>query len=45
VFTNEFPWQWGPAQVEEWTLTLAAGHRLAPATIRGYQTVLRLFSP
>ncbi len=21
AFTNEFPWQWRPAQVDEWTLT------------------------
>ena len=21
-FTNEFPWQWGPGHVDEWTLTL-----------------------
>ena len=22
AFTNDFPWQWGPAHVDEWTLTL-----------------------
>ena len=44
AFTNEFPWRWGPAHVDEWTLTLSAEHQLAPATIRGYQTDLRLFS-
>ena len=44
AFTNEFPWQWGPAHVDEWTLTLTAEQHLAPATIRGYQTELRLFS-
>ena len=43
-FTNEFPWQWGPGHVDEWTLTLTTEDRLAPATIRGYQTDLRLFS-
>src|SRR5260221_1566663 len=44
AFTNEFPWQWRPADVDEWTLTLTAERHLAPATIRGYQTDLRLFS-
>jgi len=43
-FTNEYPWNWGPGHVEEWTLSLAAERRLAPSTIRGYQTDLRLFS-
>ena len=44
AFTNEFPWQWSPGHVDEWTLALTAEHHLAPATIRGYQTELRLFS-
>ncbi len=44
AFTNEFPWQWSPAHVDEWTLTLTAEHHMAPATVRGYQTELRLFS-
>ncbi len=44
AFTNEFPWQWGPGHVDEWTLTLTTENHLAPSTIRGYQTDLRLFS-
>ena len=43
-FTNEYPWNWGPGHVEEWTLSLAAERHLAVSTIRGYQTDLRLFS-
>ncbi len=43
-FTGEYPWQWGPGHVEEWTLSLTAEQHLAPSTIRGYQTDLRLFS-
>ncbi|MGB7961372.1 MAG: tyrosine-type recombinase/integrase [Propionicimonas sp.] len=43
-FTNEFPWQWGPAQVDEWTLWMTSEQHLAASTIRGYQTSLRLFS-
>ncbi|WP_374582647.1 tyrosine-type recombinase/integrase [Frankia sp. CiP3] len=44
AFCNEYPWNWGPAHVEEWTLSLTAEKHLAPSTIRGYQTDLRLFS-
>jgi integrase/recombinase XerC len=44
AFTNEYPWSWGPSHVEEWTLSLTGEHHLAPSTIRGYQTDLRLFS-
>jgi hypothetical protein len=40
AFTNEFPWQWRPAHVDEWTLMLTAERHLAPATVRGYQTDL-----
>jgi integrase/recombinase XerC len=43
-FTNEYPWQWGPSHVDEWTLWLTGEKHLAPSTIRGYQTDLRLFS-
>jgi site-specific recombinase XerD len=43
-FSGEYPWRWGPGHVEEWTLSLAGEQHLAPSTIRGYQTVLRLFS-
>lgn len=43
-FTNEYPWNWGPGHVEEWTLSLAAERHLAASTVRGYQTDLRLFS-
>ncbi|MGH3283731.1 MAG: site-specific integrase, partial [Streptosporangiaceae bacterium] len=43
-FTSEYPWQWGPAHVDEWTQSLTGEKRLAPSTIRGYQTDLRLFS-
>ena len=43
-FTNEYPWNWGPSHVDEWTQSLAGERHLAPSTIRGYQTDLRLFS-
>jgi integrase/recombinase XerC len=44
AFTNEYPWNWEPGHVEEWTLSLTAERHLAPSTIRGYQMDLRLFS-
>jgi len=43
-FSNEYPWQWGPSHVEEWTVSLTGESHRAPSTIRGYQTDLRLFS-
>ena len=43
-FTGEYPWNWGPAQVDEWTLSLTGEKHLSASTIRGYQTDLRLFS-
>src|SRR5690242_5133821 len=42
AFTNAYPWQWGPQHMDEWTLSLTGEHHLAPSTIRGYQTDLRL---
>jgi integrase/recombinase XerC len=38
AFACEYPWQWGPAHVDEWSLSLMAEQHLAPSTIRGYQT-------
>ncbi|WP_280258045.1 hypothetical protein [Nocardia wallacei] len=43
-FTNEYPWNWLPGHVEEWSLWMTSERRLAPSTIRGNQTVVRLFS-
>jgi hypothetical protein len=43
-FTNEYPWRWASAHVDEWSLWMTSERRLAPSTIRGYQTDLRLFT-
>lgn len=43
-FTNEYPWHWLPGHVDEWTQSLTAEAHLAPSTIRGFQTELRLFT-
>jgi integrase/recombinase XerC len=44
AFTNEYPWNWGPSHMDEWTQSLTGEKHLAPSTIRNYQTDLRLFS-
>lgn len=43
-FTNEYPWNWEPSHVDEWSLSLTAEQHLAPSTIRTYQCSLRLFN-
>lgn len=42
--TNEYPWCWGPAHVEEWIVSMTGERRLALSTVRSYQVDLRLFS-
>lgn len=43
-FTNDWPWTWAPADVEEWTVQMRAGTRpVAHSTIRLYQQTLALF--
>jgi integrase/recombinase XerC len=44
AFTNEYPWAWQPAHVEEWITTLVSERRLAHATVRVYEVALRLFT-
>nr|WP_307082240.1 tyrosine-type recombinase/integrase [Streptomyces canus] len=46
-FTNEYPWQWDPAEVEAFfddLRTRRPGRPLAVSTARNYQNDLRLFS-
>lgn len=43
-FTGEYPWQWRPGDVDEWSLSLTAERHLTPSTIRGYQGSLRQFN-
>jgi len=42
-FTNEYPWHWMASHVDEWSLSMTS-ERLAPSTIRSYQTDLRVFT-
>ncbi|MGW3228715.1 tyrosine-type recombinase/integrase [Kitasatospora sp. NPDC001095] len=44
TFTNEYPWSWTPAHMDEWSATLTSERHLAPSTVRGYQGTVRLFS-
>ena len=44
VFAGEYPWNWRPAHVDEWTQSLTCEKHLAASTIRCYQTDLRLLS-
>ena len=43
-FTNEYPWEWTPAHMDEWSVQLMSEKHLAASTIRGYQCSLRLFT-
>lgn len=43
-FTGQYPWQWGPAEVEALTSSLVSGSRpAAHSTVRNYQLALQLF--
>ena len=43
-FTGQYPWQWGPGEVEAFTSGLVSGPKpLAHSTVRGYQRTLQLF--
>lgn len=43
-FTNEYPWDWRPQELEAFTADLRSGDRpAARSTIRGYECALRLF--
>jgi integrase/recombinase XerC len=44
AYTNEYPWEWGPADVEEFSASLRSGGTpRALSTVRGYQIQLGLF--
>ncbi len=44
AFTNDYPWVWQPAHVDEWMTWLTSERRLAHSTLRSYQGALRQFS-
>ena len=42
-WTNEYPWQWGPVDIEEWTAAAIGERHLAHSTVSGNHITLRLF--
>jgi site-specific recombinase XerD len=43
-FTGQYPWQWGPGEVEAFISSLVSGSKpLSHSTVRGYQAALHLF--
>jgi integrase/recombinase XerC len=42
AFTNDYPWAWTPADVEEWTSSLVA-KGLSHSTLQNYQQTVALF--
>lgn len=42
AFTDEYPWRWGPADIEEWSVSLRSAGR-SRTTIRAYQNAVALF--
>ncbi|WP_198359589.1 tyrosine-type recombinase/integrase [Streptomyces fildesensis] len=43
-FVNDYPWQWRPGHVDEWSAYLTGERHLAPSTIRAYQGDVRQFT-
>jgi hypothetical protein len=39
-FTGDYPWRWGPGDIEEWSVALRSAGR-SRTTIRAYQNALR----
>lgn len=42
-FTNEYPWHWTAAHIDEWMTDLVVSHNRAPSTLRAYQGAVGLF--
>jgi site-specific recombinase XerD len=42
-FADDYPWRWGPGDMEDFTSFLKSRNGLAPSTIRGYQITVGLF--
>ncbi|WIX85685.1 tyrosine-type recombinase/integrase [Amycolatopsis sp. DG1A-15b] len=43
TYTNEFPWHWTPAHLDEWMVDLVSHSGRAKSTIRNYQDAVRSF--
>ena len=42
AFTGDYPWRWGPADIEEWSVSLRSAGR-SRTTIRAYQNAVAMF--
>ncbi len=42
-WTNEYPWAWGPADIEEWTTAALGERHLAHSTVNNFHRTVRLF--
>src|SRR5216683_3030097 len=42
-FTNDYPWSWRPADLEEWSTHLLSSRRNGAATVRARQTAIGRF--
>ena len=42
AFTGEYPWEWGPGAIEQWTVALRSAGR-SRSTIRAYQNAVAMF--
>ncbi|MFI5672972.1 tyrosine-type recombinase/integrase [Streptomyces sp. NPDC051704] len=42
-FTNEYPWHWTAAHIDEWMADLVMRHNRAKSTLRNYQGAISLF--
>jgi site-specific recombinase XerD len=44
AFTNEYPWQWQPSDLEDWSASLVSRARpIAASTLRSYQLAIGVF--
>jgi integrase/recombinase XerC len=43
AFTNDYPWNWKPAHVDEWMTELVSARRMSLSALRSYQGALRQF--
>ena len=42
TFTGEYPWRWGPVDIEQWSVSLRSAGR-SGSTIRAYQNAVAMF--
>ena len=43
AYTNEYPWHWSAAHLDEWMVSLVSEDQRAKSTIRNYQDAVKSF--